>query len=178
MFRHVPVLPVVVPLGVIVLVALLESLRRRRSLSLPRATVAVALSVYVAGVVANTVFPIYLDKPGRDASWDDFLVLVPLADYEVADAAMNVAVFVPVGVLVPLVLVGASWGRVLAIAAASSLGIEVVQYATAHLLSGGHIADVNDLLFNVAGALAGFGALRLLTRISTVVALRDRFSWH
>ncbi|WP_448629444.1 hypothetical protein [Cellulomonas soli] len=35
---------------------------------------------------------------------------MPFVDYEVTDAVMNVLVFVPIGVLVPLVIAGTSWG--------------------------------------------------------------------
>ncbi|WP_448629445.1 hypothetical protein [Cellulomonas soli] len=63
MFDPVPVLPVVVPLGVAVLAGLLWSLHRRGRLSWPRIVVAVSLAVYVAGVVAHTVFPIFRGSP-------------------------------------------------------------------------------------------------------------------
>ena len=111
MFREVPVLPVVVPLGAVVLAVLLWRLRRAERLTVPRAAVALALAVYAAGVVANTVFPIFLDKPVSSAPWNAHLALVPLADYEVADAVMNVLVFVPLGMLLPLLLARTSWWR-------------------------------------------------------------------
>ncbi len=136
MFREVPVLPVVIPLGAVVLALLLWRLHRTGRLTVPRAAVALALAVYAAGVVANTVFPIFLDKPVTSAPWDAHLVLVPLVDYEVADALTNVLVFVPLGMLVPLLLTRTSWWRVVLAAAAFSLAIEVTQYVTAHLLGG------------------------------------------
>ena len=178
MFGEVPVLPVVVPLAAVVLLVLLWVLHRRNRLTAPRAAVALALCVYAGGVVANTVFPIYLDMPGGDRPWHASLSTVPLVDYEVADAVMNIVVFVPVGVLVPLLVAGASWRRVLAVGAAFSLAIEVSQYVAAHLFHGGHVADVNDLLFNVVGALLGFGLLTALTRVPRVDVLLRRFSWH
>lgn len=169
-------LPVVVPLAVVTLAGLLWRLRRRGLLSLPRAAVAVALCVYAAGVVANTVFPIYLDKPGTDAHWEDYVDLVPIAGYEAADALMNVAVFVPLGALLALLAPRASWRRALVLVALVSASIEVTQYATAHLLGGGHIADIDDLTFNVVGGALGIGALALLSR-TRAAALVDRFRW-
>lgn len=177
-FHQVPVLPVVVPLAAAVLVVLLWSLRRRGRLSVPRASVALALCVYAAGVVANTVFPIYWDKPARTAPWSSYLVVVPFADYEVADAVMNVLVFLPVGILVPLVLVRVSWGRVLGAAAVFSAVIEGTQYVTAHVLGGGHIADVNDLIFNVLGGAAGFAVFSVLSRVPVIDDLVRQFRWH
>ncbi|MFE4464273.1 VanZ family protein [Oerskovia sp. NPDC056781] len=178
MFQQVPVLPVVVPLAAAVLAGLTWSLIRSGRFSVPRATVALALCVYVAGIVANTVFPIFLDKPVSSAPWGSHLALVPFADYEVADAVMNVLVFVPVGVLVPLLLARASWRNVVAAAALLSLTIEVTQYVTAHLLGGGHIADVNDLIFNIAGGVVGFALFSALVKVPSVSAVVDRFRWH
>lgn len=178
MFHQVPVLPVVVPLAAAVLAGLMWSLIRSGRFSVPRATVALALCVYVAGIVANTVFPVFLDKPVSSAPWGSHLAVVPFVDYEVADAVMNVLVFVPVGVLVPLLAPRASWRRAVAAAAVLSLTIEVTQLVTAHLLGGGHIADVNDLIFNVTGGAVGFAVFSALVKIPSVSAVVDRFRWH
>jgi glycopeptide antibiotics resistance protein len=177
-FREVPVLPVVVPLAVVTVGVLLTLLARRGRFSLPRAAVALAIGVYAAGIVANTVFPIFLDKPVGDAPWGAHLALVPLSGYEVADALQNVLVFVPLGMLVPLLAVRPSWWRTVGVAACVSLGIEVTQLATAHLLGGGHLADVNDLIFNVLGGAVGYVALAALTRVPGVEGLVDRFRWR
>jgi glycopeptide antibiotics resistance protein len=176
-FGEVPVLPVVVPLGAAVLVVAAWHLQRRGLLTSPRVAVALALAIYSAGIVANTVFPIFLDKPASSAPWTQFVNLTPVTGYEPADALMNIGVFVPVGVLVPLALPHWSWSRVLTGATALSLGIEVSQYATAHLLAGGHIADVNDLAFNVVGAALGLILLTALARTPVTARLVDRFRW-
>jgi glycopeptide antibiotics resistance protein len=177
-FREVPVLPVVAPLAAVVLGTLLWRLRRAGRLTVPRAAVALALAVYAAGVVANTVFPIFLDKPVTTAPWNAHLALVPLRDYEVADAVMNILVFVPLGMLVPLLTARLSWWGAVAAAAAFSLAIEVTQLVTAHLLGGGHIADVNDLVFNVVGGVVGFALVTTLTRVPALDAVVDRFRWY
>ena len=177
-FHQVPVLPVVVPVAAAAFAALLWSVQRREQLSVPRAAVALALCVYFAGVVANTVFPIFVDKPSSDQPWYSHMALVPLVNYEIADAVMNSLVFVPLGMLVPLFLGRASWWRVLALASLLSLMIEVAQYTTAHLLGGGHVADVNDLLFNVAGAALGYALFAVLSRPPGASAVIDRFRWR
>lgn len=178
MFGEVPVLPVVVPLAAVLLVALLWTLRRRGLLTVPRSAVAVVLCVYAAGIVANTVFPIYLDAPASDRRWRDYLVLSPLEHYEVADAVMNVLVFVPVGLLVPLILGRASWWRVIVVSGALSLTIEATQLVTATSLGGGHVADIHDLLSNVAGGLLGYGIFGLLLRSSAAAALIEPYRWR
>ncbi|WP_430790448.1 VanZ family protein [Actinoplanes sp. G11-F43] len=177
MFREVPVLPVVIPVAVVVLLALVWHLHRRNLLTAARFTVAVALCVYAAGVIANTVFPIFLDMPARDMPWHSALVLVPLADYEIVDAVMNIVIFVPVGMLVPLLVARASWWRVVGVGAFFSLAIEVSQFVTAHLLGGGHIADVNDLLSNTVGGALGFALFSAALRVPGVAAFADRFRW-
>lgn len=175
MFREVPVLPVVVPLAAAVLLVLLWHLRRRDLLTAPRAAVAVALCVYAAGVVANTVFPVYLDKP-HEAVWQ--LYLDPFAPYDVADAVTNVVVFVPVGVLVPLVLPRSPWWGTVAAATGFSLAIELSQYLTGNLLGGGHVADVHDLLFNVLGGVLGLVLLTAVVQVPVLARPVDRFRWR
>jgi glycopeptide antibiotics resistance protein len=176
-FTEVPVLPVVVPLAAVVLAGLLWHLHRAGRLSVPRAAVALALCGYAAGVVANTVFPIFLDLPRSTAPWWWSIDLRPLGDYEVVDAVQNMVVFGPLGVLVPLLIARVSWWRVLAVAAASSLAIEVAQFAGSYFLDGGHVADVNDLIFNVAGAAVGFALFSVASRVPGAGPVIDRFRW-
>lgn len=178
MFHQVPVLPVVVPVAVLAFVVLLWSLHRGARLTPQRAAVSLTLCVYLAGVLANTVFPIFLDKPASEQPWDAYLNLVPLVDYEVADAVTNIAVFVPLGVLLPLFFVRAPWWRLLLVGAGLSLLIEVTQYVTANLLGGGHVADVNDLLFNVVGTGVGLGMLEAVRRVPGAARVVDGFRWR
>nr|WP_237728198.1 VanZ family protein [Cellulomonas sp. APG4] len=153
------------------------SLHRRGRLTVQRGAVALALCVYLAGIVANTVFPIFLDKPVGDAPWSSQLVLVPFADYEVADAVMNVAVFVPLGVLLALILGWSPWWRPVAASAAVSLAIEVLQLLTNHFLGSGHVADVSDLLSNVAGGAVGVALLAGAARTSWGRVAVTAFRW-
>lgn len=172
MFGEIHALPVVVPLAAAAFATGVVVLRRRDELTPPRVLVLLVLCVYLAGILANTIFPIYRDFPAADRPRSAGLALVPLSDYEIADALMNVVVFAPLGALIPVLLSGTSSLRgVLSIAAGLSLAIEVTQYLTARWLHGGHIADVNDLLFNVIGAAVGYGAYRGL---SPFVVARSR----
>ncbi|QQD77862.1 VanZ family protein [Curtobacterium sp. YC1] len=170
-------LPVVIPLSAAFFLVLLCILHARHGVTLPRASVAAALAVYAGGILANTVFPIYLDSPGSDEPQPLPLNLVPVVGYEVRDAVTNALVFLPLGILVPLLLARPTWWRVLAITAGASLGIEVVQFLAAGLAAGGHIADVNDWLSNIVGGLVGYGCFTLARRQPTLAALSDRFRW-
>lgn len=176
-FGELPVLPVVVPLAVVTFAVLLWRLHIRRSLSLPRAIVAAAIGVYLAGIVGNTIFPIFLAPPPRTEPWTPALALIPFFDYELEDAITNMLVFVPIGMLAPLLLTGKSWWRVLSLAAGVSFAIEGMQLASQRLFAGGHIADINDLLSNVAGGMLGYGLFVLVARIPRVARLIDQFRW-
>ena len=74
----------------------------------------------------------------------------------------NVVAFLPAGVLLPIVAPRAfrSARRVAAGAFGLSLAVELAQLAT-----GRRCADVDDLLLNTLGGLAGYGLLRAARRI-------------
>jgi glycopeptide antibiotics resistance protein len=177
MFGEVPMLPVVIPLSAAFFLVLLWILHARHGLTLPRSSVAATLAVYAGGILANTVFPISLDSPGSDEPKPLPLNLIPLNGYEVSDAVTNALVFLPLGILVPLLLARPTWWRVLAITAGASLGIEVIQFLAAGLAAGGHIADVNDWLSNTIGGLVGYACFALALRQPTLAALAARFRW-
>ena len=103
---------------------------------------------------------------------------MPLVGYEFSDAVTNILVFVPLGVLVSLLVSGTSWWRVLVVAATLSLAIELAQLVTARLLGGGHIADVNDLIFNVVGAALGSGLISMVSRVPGAALVINRFRWR
>ncbi len=176
-FGEVPALAVAVPLGVVVFVAELIALRRGQRLTWPRTIVAAAIAVYAAGIFANTVFPIYLNPTPRAEPWSPALALIPFHDYELLDALTNVVVFVPLGLLIPLLMRKPSWRKVLVTASIVSLTIELLQLAAQKLFSGGHVADVNDLIWNTAGGVIGYTIFVALTRIRLMSTLLDRFRW-
>ena len=97
------------------------------------------------------------------------LALVPFVDMVrgPVDTALNVVLFVPLGVFVPL-LYGRfrCIGRTAAAGALLSLTVEVVQ------LFGMGATDINDLLTNTAGTLLGYGLFALLARCSGRTGLR------
>ncbi len=174
-FGEVPVLPVAVPFGVVVFVVQLALLLRGRRFTWPRVAVAAAIAVYAAGILANTGFPIFLHPTSRDEPWAPALALIPFHDYELADALTNVAVFVPLGVLLQLLMRRPRWWKALLTSAAVSLTIELLQLAAQKLFSGGHVADVNDFIWNTLGGVIGYAIIVLLTRVPIVAALVNRF---
>ncbi len=74
----------------------------------------------------------------------------------------NIALFVPFGLLFPLVFRRRDSVKGVALAAlAVSVSIEILQYAGRWIASA-RWSDVDDVIFNVAGALLGYGVLRLI----------------
>ncbi len=174
---QISALPVVVPLAVLAVVVLLGRLRRRGALALPRIAVAVVLCVYGAGVVANTVFPVTIGRGTSDLPWTVFLDLVPLAGTEPFDMLQNVVVFVPLGVLLPLVTRVLSAGRVLLTGFLVSLAMELLQLLNAVVARGGHIADVDDLLANTVGAPIGYCLLQAALLVPALARLAAAATW-
>lgn len=177
-FGEVPALPVALVVGVIAFLVQLFLLLRSRRFTWPRAAVATALAVYAAGIFANTVFPIFLDRPPQVEPWTPKLALVPFSDYEVMDAVTNVIVFAPLGILIPLLMRRPSWVKVILSAAAVSLTIELVQIVTDGLFGGGHVADVNDFLWNVVGGAVGYAIFTVASHAPGLSRLVELFRWH
>ncbi|OII27352.1 VanZ family protein [Frigoribacterium sp. MCBA15_019] len=177
-FGEVPALPIAIPFGIIVFAAQLFLLTRGQRFTWPRATIAAAIAIYAAGIVANTVFPIFLDPAPRSELWSPALALIPFHDYELRDALTNVVVFIPLGILIPLVMRRPSGWKVLLTAAAVSLTIEVLQLVTQKLFSGGHVADINDFIWNTLGGVSGFAIYRALIRVPILSRFMAEFRWH
>ena len=86
--------------------------------------------------------------------------LIPFAGFTVEQGLMNAVLFVPLGFLIPLVFHGLKkrgWGKVLLASFGISLMIEVLQ-----LFHETRAFDINDLMFNTLGGLAGYGIYVLL----------------
>jgi hypothetical protein len=101
--HEIPTLSIVVRLGVAALAAMLWMPHRRAAITVPRVIAAAAVCVYGAGVIANTLLPIYVGKTGPRPPWSVFLNLVPLVNTEPRDMLENVVVFLALGVLLPVV---------------------------------------------------------------------------
>lgn len=174
--QEVPPL-IVVPLAVAALAVLAWMLHRRAALTVPRFVASAAACVYGAGIVANTLLPIYLGEPGPRPPWSAFLNRVPLADTEPIDMLRNVLVFLPLGALLPILARVDSALRVLIYGFALSLTMELLQLVNAVTGHGGHIADVNDLLANALGAVLGYGIFRLALLLPPAAQLAAAMTW-
>jgi glycopeptide antibiotics resistance protein len=160
-YHEIPVLPVVVALAAVAFAVLLWRLHRRAAMTVPRVVVSAAMCVYGAGVIGNTLLPIYVGTSGHDQPWRVYLNLTPLVGTEPMDMLQNVVVFVPLGFLLPLIAGVTSLPRVLLWGFLVSLTMEALQFVNAVTAHGGHVADVNDLLANTLGAPLGYGIFRV-----------------
>ena len=121
------------------------------------------LLAYAAAVIVVTILPI---QPHPDSYWAGipWWTMIHWIPFVVDGASMvlNVIMFVPFGVLVPLVRPGAdSVRRILWSSLAASSVIEIVQLILGLTLGSRRTVDVNDLIANSAGALTGLLLLRL-----------------
>ncbi len=176
-WQEIPAWPFVVPAGVLVGALLLNVLHRRAALNVPRTLLVAALCVYGAGVVANTLFPIFVGKAGSDLPWWEHLNVVPLAGTDLTDMAKNVLVLLPLGFFVPLLTRAHSAGRALIAAFSLSLAIETSQVIQTRIGQGGHVGDVNDLLANCLGGLLGYLLFRASLRVPALERLATATTW-
>ena len=136
-----------------------------------------ACFLYALGVGSVTFFPltvIYYD-------WHEMYNFVPFASitdmirYSLPEVAVrnilgNVVLFVPLGVILPVLFPRARrLGALLWRAAAVSVAIEVLQALTRT-----RSTDVDDVILNVTGALLGYGAFALLTMAAVRVGWLGR----
>jgi len=134
----------------------LETTRRQRRLARP------IFTAYALAVAAVTVVPM----PGhrtlwRHDPWWTTVVWVP-GRVPAWSFALNVLMFVPFGVLVPLIWrTAGSYLRIGLWALAASAAIEATQFVLDVTLGTHRAVDVNDLIANTAGGLLGLVAARL-----------------
>ena len=79
----------------------------------------------------------------------------------VRNARGNLALFLPLGLLLPLVWRQLRFRRGMQIAIALSVGIELAQYLS-RAVGSRRTVDVNDVVLNVLGACLGLGVVHLL----------------
>jgi len=121
--------------------------------------------VYAVAVVGVTVFPIRMHRRTR-APWWAVIQLVPF-HVPPGSFVLNIVMFVPFGVLVPLLWPRAgSVGRVAVCALGASAAIELTQLVLWLAVGNYRTVDVNDLIANTAGGVLGVVGLRVTTAVS------------
>jgi glycopeptide antibiotics resistance protein len=153
---------------------LYRSRTSRHSASFGRELVLLAFIVYLSGLAAATLEP---NRSRAAVSATDGLELRPnvasltcssatswrsstARGFCMRNARGNVALFIPLGFLIPLVWPRRRFWSGLQIALAVSISIEVLQYLSRPWSN--RLADVNDVILNVAGAAVGLAVISLL----------------
>lgn len=166
---------VLLPLIPVLLVA--AGLSVKRQFSFWNTLLLLVFVSYVAGVVAATMFPLPIDaRLIADETRDGFLhnSLVPFATiansfrdgprYFLLQVVGNLALLVPLGLLLPLLWAPAQRFRTCAAAIVfAALVIEAAQLAVSFVLGYTYRqADIDDLLMNVVGGLMGYACYSML----------------
>ena len=155
MFKILSLAIEVIPAGILA-TGVIFLLKGRVFKSLSRCVLGAVFAVYLLAVFSLTGIPSI-----NGLMLDVSVNLIPLAGItgDIKNAALNVLLFVPLGLLLPLL-----WrefrrfSRVTLSGLLLSLGIEILQVFTFRY------TDVNDLLTNTIGAALGFLLARIVLR--------------
>ena len=169
---EVPALPVLLPLGGVLMLLSYLWLRRRGGLTPRRLIFAWALCWYAVAVLGATMLPAHLSW-GPDAGPAETyrILLVPTLSMRRRDFVLNTIMTLPLAALVHLNFGIVSRLRVVRIGFFLSLSIEITQLIMILTVHGNRWADVNDLLSNTIGTIFGFVAWQWLRRSGRVRSL-------
>jgi glycopeptide antibiotics resistance protein len=145
--------------------------------------VRIVAATYTAAVIAVTFFPLPLPPYGDGAGVGDYrglpypwLTPVP---FETIRSSLglglewpagrfligNILAFIPLGILVRLLRTRSTWRLALAMALTASLGLELLQLAMSLAMGFPYrVADVDDVILNVTGAMLGWVGAGFLVR--------------
>ncbi|AGZ40611.1 hypothetical protein AFR_11610 [Actinoplanes friuliensis DSM 7358] len=170
-----PALPILVPLGVLLMIVSWAGLRRHDLLSAPRLATAWLAGWYLVAVLGATMLPLHLSwgpYAGEPAYYR--IILVPLTTMRVDDFVLNTVMTLPLAAVLRLVFGVHDKVRVVPIALALSASIEITQAIIVLTVHGNRWADVNDLISNTLGAYLGYLALKRLLRFEVVRRVAER----
>ena len=152
----VPALPVLVPLGLLLMVVSAVLLRRCGRLTAARLATAWLAGWYLVAVIGATLLPMPLAwGPGAGPPELYRVDLTPFTDMRVDDFILNIVMTVPMAAVLYLVFGVRGRARVVLVAAALSAVIEVTQGILVLTLHGNRWADINDVVANTSGAWLG-----------------------
>jgi glycopeptide antibiotics resistance protein len=151
-----------------------------RRLTWLRALTGVAGVLYLMAVVYLTFLPLHLGPDPYEREWWIWVQAVPFQDLldDPIGLILNVLLFVPLGLLAPLLVRARRWWRAALAGLLVSAAIEALQFIADVTISPGRVADVDDLIANVLGAVLGFLLLQLLLLLVPVFRrIVERASW-
>lgn len=154
-------------------------LRRGDRFTVLRLLSGIAASVYFAALIALTFLPLRLEASEYEKPWWIWVNVVPFQDIvdDPVGLTLNVALFVPLGLLAPLFLRTSTWLRAALLGILVSLSIEIVQFVGDVTVDLGRVADIDDLITNVLGTVIGYLVLRLAILVPAFRRIAGLFSW-
>lgn len=178
----IPALPVTFTLAIVAFAVVACRLACRRAVTAPQIAVAVVACAYGAALLNSVLlpFPIQIGAARDDlVSWRLFVQVIPMitARADPIGIVLNVVLFVPLGLILPLFLRISSARRVAMTGFFLSLGIELAQFVADVTVSTGRVADVDDLLGNTLGALVGYAAFRIMVQLPTAARFAAAATW-
>lgn len=168
----VPALPILLPLGLVLMGASWTRLRRRGLLTARRLAGAWLCGWYAVAVLGATLLPLHI-------SWDAgppqlFRINpIPLLMFRPADFVLNVAMTLPLAAVLYLIAGIRDKIRVIRIGFLLSAIIEVTQCVLILTVHDNRWAETNDLLSNGLGAYLGFLAFHRLMEFGTIRRMVD-----
>ncbi|MFB4353925.1 VanZ family protein [Microbacterium sp. LS_15] len=154
-------------------------LRRGDRFTVLRLLSGVAASVYFAALIALTFLPLRLEASEYEKPWWIWVNVVPFQDIvdDPVGLTLNVALFVPLGLLAPVLLRTSTWLRAALLGLLVSGTIEIVQFIGDVTVGPGRVADIDDLITNVLGTVIGYLVLRLAIRVPAFRRVARLLSW-
>src|SRR5262245_43604738 len=121
--------------------------------------------MYAMSVLAVTVVPVRAFDYWGHVPWQAMIRWVPFV-VDPLSMILNVVMFVPFGLLLPLIWSwsGETAARIGGLALSASLSIELTQLLLDITLGARRTVDINDLIANTGGALIGWWLLRMASR--------------
>ncbi|BEL08243.1 hypothetical protein Q0Z83_064340 [Actinoplanes sichuanensis] len=163
----IPALPVLLPLGVLLMVVSLVVLHRRGELTPLRVIVFWLAGWYAVAVVGATLLPMSLAwGPGAAPPDVSRILWVPILDMRKRDFVLNTLMTVPLATVLYVVFGVRDWGRVVRTGFLLGLVIELTQLTLLLTLNGLRWADVHDVVSNTFGAAFGYVLLWRLMRFA------------
>jgi glycopeptide antibiotics resistance protein len=178
--QNVPEPAVLVPLFIIGLMSMRWRLSRGDRFTWTHAALGVITCVYALGVVQKVLLPFPMGDAsyGTPPPWHDYINLTPFSGTDIGDDMVpNVLLFMPFGVLLPLLTRTRSLWKVTLTGALVSLTIETLQFISDVTVSAGHAADINDLISNTVGTLVGFVLLTLVVQFRPAAHVAAVLRW-
>jgi glycopeptide antibiotics resistance protein len=135
--------------------------------------------IYLVALVFFTFLPLRLGSDPYENPWWIWVQLVPFQDIleDPAGLILNVALFVPLGVLAPLLLRTWRWWQTALVGLAVSAAVEILQFVGDITINPGRVADTDDLIANLAGAVLGFLLLRLGLAVPAFRRIAEKGTW-